>query len=80
MQALVAHDAGAANHILAWVRAGWLQPDRLCLQGPALALWQQAFGAVDSRPLEQALEGCASVLSGTGWASTLATGEPAPTN
>lgn len=38
--ALVAHDAGAANHLFAWVREH--QP-LLCLSGPALALWLDRF-------------------------------------
>lgn len=73
--AIVCHDAGAANLILAWVRAAapvdrdW----RLCAQGPALRLWEQ-----DSVPgvrlcgsLDEALAGAAAVVSGTGWASDL---------
>lgn len=35
---VVAHDAGAANHIFAWL--GEVSPT-LCLAGPALALWQE---------------------------------------
>jgi hypothetical protein len=69
--ALVAHDAGAANHLLAWL-AACEQPIELrpCLAGPALALWQKA-GRGPVMTLEQALEGAATVLSGTGWASDL---------
>lgn len=67
--ALVAHDAGAANHLLAWYEAGQLgDAPRPCLAGPALALWQQG-GHGPVLALEQALEGAAMLLSGTGWAS-----------
>jgi hypothetical protein len=69
--ALVAHDAGAANHMLAWLRdAG---PVRLApsLGGPALALWQREYGAAPLAGLEGALEGARTLLSGTGWASDL---------
>ena len=69
--ALVAHDAGAANHLLAWYDAGLLGPAdqvRPCLAGPALALWG---GRGPVLGLEQALDGARAVLSGTGWASAL---------
>jgi hypothetical protein len=69
--AVVAHDAGAANLIIAWLKA-WKWPVRACVQGPARKLWEQAFPhqPTFSTP-EVAIEGCASVLTGTGWASTL---------
>lgn len=71
--ALVAHDAGAANHLLAWLAAGDLgaQPVRPCMQGPALALWRQSGRPEPVLALEAALDGAATLLSGTGWASTL---------
>ena len=69
--AVVCHDAGATNLILPW-----LDPQRqrvaAVVQGPAERLWHERFGArgrVDS--LEQALDGAAMLLSGTGWASDL---------
>lgn len=69
--AVVCHDAGATNLILPW-----LDPQRqriaACVQGPAERLWQERFGPqglVDSP--EQALEGAALLLTGTGWASHL---------
>lgn len=70
--AVVAHDAGAANHILAWLNAAGpaAPPLRPCLAGPALALWQQG-GRGPVLPLAEALDGAASLLSGTGWASDL---------
>lgn len=69
--AVVAHDAGAANLIIAWIKA-WKWSVRPCVQGPALRLWTQAFPgqAIWATP-EAAMEGCASLLTGTGWASTL---------
>ncbi|KQV89843.1 hypothetical protein ASD15_24360 [Massilia sp. Root351] len=69
--ALVAHDAGAANHLLAWYDAGLLGPAhrvRPCLAGPALALWGGRGPVLE---LAQALDGACAVLSGTGWASSL---------
>lgn len=69
--AVVAHDAGAANLIIAWLKA-WGWPVRVCVQGPALKLWRQSFPgqALWDTPA-QAMAGCASLVTGTGWASTL---------
>jgi hypothetical protein len=42
------------------------------MEGPALVLWQRAFPAHKlCKTLEDALEGCRSLLTGTGWASDL---------
>lgn len=71
--AVVAHDAGAANIILAWIAlAGDAADFRIVLAGPAATLWQQRFGASPSDiSLDAALDGASSLLSGTGWASDL---------
>ncbi len=67
--AVVAHDAGAANLIIAWLKA-WQWPVRPCVQGPALKLWEQAFPGHPIWPTPaEAMAGCASLLTGTGWAS-----------
>lgn len=69
--AIVAHDAGAANHILCWIAA---EPNhyRLVLRGPALKLWIQRFGEPPPQvTLEAALNGADCLLTGTGWASDL---------
>lgn len=86
---VVAHDAGAANHIFAWL--GDEQP-ALCLAGPARALWQARLRKVERVPasesglplerdyaeslflkpdLATALAGAATVITGTGWESSL---------
>lgn len=69
--AVVAHDAGATNLIIAWIKA-WGWPVRACVHGPARKLWEQAF---PGEPIwdtpAQAIAGCASLVTGTGWASTL---------
>lgn len=70
--ALACHDAGAANHVLAWLAAGDLQagPGRVALAGPAGHAWAARFGSPAPQvTLEAALDGAAAVLSGTGWAS-----------
>ena len=69
--AVVAHDAGAANLIIAWIKA-WKWSVRPCVQGPALKLWEQAFpGQTIWATPEVAMEDCVSLLTGTGWASNL---------
>jgi hypothetical protein len=69
--AVVAYDAGAANLIFAWLKAwGWRV--RACVQGPALKLWEQAFPGLPTWATPgDAMAGCASLITGTGWASTL---------
>jgi hypothetical protein len=69
--AVIAHDAGAANLIIAWIKA-WGWPVRTCVDGPARKLWEQAFpGQPTCSTIEDALQGCTSLLTGTGWASRL---------
>lgn len=68
--AVVCHDAGAANLILAWL-AVERPAVRPVMAGPSAALWQTRFPGTETLALEEALDGAASVLSGTGWASDL---------
>lgn len=86
---VVAHDAGAANHIFAWIGD---EQTTMCLTGPARALWLARlqktglipvpeFGLPPERdsaqsPLTEsglavAIAGAATVISGTGWESSL---------
>lgn len=70
--ALVCHDAGAANVII----AGLLQEPgrawRSCMQGPAAHVWERAFGSPAScSTAQEALVGARFLLSGTGWASDI---------
>jgi hypothetical protein len=74
---VVAHDAGAANHIFAWL--GDYQPT-LCLAGPARVLWQARLqktgrnsvqSPLTESALAAALAGAATVITGTGWESSL---------
>ncbi len=70
--AIVCHDAGAANHILAWLGDTPPADVRAVMEGPARELWRQKFGSLAPiLTLEAALSGAATVLSGTGWASDL---------
>lgn len=70
--AVVAHDAGAANLILAWLAAEGLGDVRAVMAGPAASLWRARFGGAGLLDdLDAALDGVGALLSGTGWASTL---------
>ena len=78
--AVVCHDAGAANLVFAWLRhwfdAGLLDQHKfnLVLQGPAEKAWQHHPVPLPHLELHNsldAIEGCHSVLTGTGWASNL---------
>jgi hypothetical protein len=66
--AVIAHDAGAANHIFAWL--GDEQP-ALHLAGPAHALWRARHGETPQAALAPTVAGAAMVITGTGWASNL---------
>lgn len=68
--AVVAYDAGAANLIIAWLKA-WRWPVRAFVEGPALKLWTLAFPEQHIfSTISEAMEGANSVLTGTGWASS----------
>ena len=70
--AVVCHDAGAANIILAAMQADATDSYLPVMQGPAEKLWQVAGRPGASlMPLDAALAQARSVLSGTGWASCL---------
>lgn len=73
MYAIVAHDAGAANHIFAWLRSGLINRDqsKLCLDGPALEIYRRSHPDFVNLTLEEVLSDAATVISGTGWASDL---------
>lgn len=69
--AVVAHDAGAANHILAWLRGTGDHALLPSMAGPALQAWRRARGDTPQLALEQAVGAAQAVLTGTGWASDL---------
>lgn len=70
--AIVCHDAGAANLIFAWAEREGSHRLRSYAEGPAALLWKRRFREKPLAPsLEAALDGAASVLSGTGWNSDL---------
>ena len=78
--AVVCHDAGAAHLVFAWLRhwfeAGLLDRHhfKMVLQGPAEKAWHHHPVPLPHVVLHNsldAIEGCHSVLTGTGWASNL---------
>jgi len=79
--AVVCHDAGAANLVFAWLRewtdAGLLKhyDFKLFLQGPAKKIWLDSPVPLPSMQWlnepSNALKGCQTVLTGTGWASSV---------
>jgi hypothetical protein len=69
--AVVAHDAGAANIIAAALKTD-LFLHRAYVEGPAAAIWREQLPAVQlEASLEEALDGAASLITGTGWGSDL---------
>ncbi len=70
--AVVCHDAGAANIIIAGMKQSGSRAWRACMQGPAAKIWEAAFGASSQfETPEAALDGASFLLSGSGWASDL---------
>ncbi len=71
--AIVAHDAGAAAHIFAWLRHGLLSIDKckFCLEGPAANSFKLQQPNVELFSLEYVLIGAETLLTGTGWSSAL---------
>jgi hypothetical protein len=69
--AIVAHDAGAANLLAAWLAdAGW-EEMAFCLAGPALAIFERCCPRMQQLPLKELIAQSRTLISGTGWASTL---------
>ena len=70
--AVVCHDGGAANVIIAGLQQAPQHIWRACMRGPAAHSWEQALGspAPFGTP-QEALTGARFLLSGTGWSSDL---------
>ncbi|WP_411199605.1 hypothetical protein [Thalassolituus sp.] len=73
MMALVAHDAGAANHIIYWLLAGDIDLTyvRISFHGPALIAATNAGLEFDNLALDQVLVGADFLVAGTGWATDI---------
>jgi hypothetical protein len=71
--AIVCHDAGAANHIISWVRNQTeFSNFNAFFMGPGEQLWNAAFPDIQlCSSLEETLSHATTLLSGTGWASNI---------
>lgn len=68
--AVVCHDAGAANIILAWLAVHPTAEVQPFMAGPAVALWAALFPLQPLRTsVADALRGARTLISGTGWQS-----------
>ena len=69
--AVVVHDAGAANIIFSWMNKT-SHTFQVYAEGPAASLWRNYFPEAYLRnSLSDALDGAVTLVSGTGWASSL---------
>lgn len=69
--AVVCHDAGATNLIVPWLKAATAEL-RPVMKGPASVIWARHFPdlpLIDD--IGRAMQGAGSLLSGTGWASSV---------
>lgn len=71
--AIVANDAGAAAHIFAWLESGLLNFNEcmFCLEGPAAKMLKLQQPNIELHSLEDTLIGAKTLISGTGWSSSL---------
>jgi hypothetical protein len=69
--AICCHDAGGANLVAAWIAGAPSQDFRICVEGPARAIFSNVLPGRVPTSLSAALEGARCLLSGTGWASEL---------
>jgi hypothetical protein len=71
--AIVCHDAGAADHIISWVKNQTKYSNfKSFFVGPGEQLWNSAFPDIQlCTSLEETLSNATTLLSGTGWASNI---------
>lgn len=71
--AVVAHDAGGANQLIAQIQAnGLLNHVQAFMEGPAKHLWKKAFPAAQlCASIEEALDKSQCLIAGTGWATDI---------
>ena len=64
--AVVCHDAGAANLIVAWLK-DYKSEARVCMEGPAKIIWERNFPDNKLLPINRVMDDSNTLLSGTGW-------------
>lgn len=67
----VAHDAGSANLIAAWIADAKLPLVSAMVGGPATAIFARWVPHATHMDLSDLVNSCRTVVSGTGWSSTL---------
>ena len=65
--AIVAHDAGAANLIINWLRDKDDLEHRVCIGGPGSRLWKTEFGQFTNLCIEEVLKEATFLISGTSY-------------
>ena len=63
--ATVCHDAGGANHIVAWLKE-YKGEVRACMEGPAKIIWERNFPDNKLLPIDKVMDDSNTLLSGTG--------------
>jgi hypothetical protein len=69
--AIVAHDAGAANLLAAWLAETDGSGVAACLSGPACGIFARSCSHLQQMHLEELLAWGRTLISGSGWASSL---------
>lgn len=69
--AIVAHDAGAANHIAAWFRNSKTTTVCGSFGGPARDIFGRQCPWIAAAHFSELVPQCRTLISGTGWSSTL---------
>ena len=68
--AIVAHDAGAANHIAEWLGTKRREQYFGSVRGPAKAIFSERCSWLNNFEFEDFIPKCNILISGTGWASS----------
>ncbi|MDC1382740.1 hypothetical protein N8500_04580 [Candidatus Puniceispirillum sp.] len=70
--AVVCHDSGAANLLIAYLDDCLTCDIKVCMLGPAFDLWSRRYGKKNLvGSISEAIDGCKTLVSGTGWASSV---------
>lgn len=70
MLGIVSHDAGGAEILASYVARNGIEC-RVCLDGPARAVFRRRLGDIVSSPLSELIANCDTILTGTSWQSDL---------
>ncbi len=67
--AIVAHDSGAANLILGYIKNNTKNNYYFCLKGPAKKIFEKSYKNFVNQNIRFLLNNCEILISGTGWQS-----------